>query len=133
MFTMINLRKQFLSFVIGWSLVFLAVLGFAQQSAKPPTDNQPASVSDSELRAFVKAYVENQKIRQEYEPPLSVMTDPKKYQQTQDQASAALKTSLAKQNLSIEDYNRIFNAINRDEQLRKQAMKLVEEERKRSS
>jgi uncharacterized protein YqfA (UPF0365 family) len=61
------------------------------------------------------------------------MTDPEKYKQTQDQASAALKKSLAKQNLSIEDYNRIFNAINSDEHLRKKALKLVEEEREKPS
>ena len=41
--------------------------------------------------------------------------------------------SLAKQNLSIEKYNRIYNLINNDEQLHNKALKLIDEERKMSS
>ena len=44
-----------------------------------------------------------------------------------------LKKSLAKQNLTVDEYNRIYNRINSDERLREKALKLVEEERKKSS
>jgi Domain of unknown function (DUF4168) len=128
MFTIFNLKKFFLSFVLGWSLLALGDLGIA----KAQTDKQE-KVSDAELRAFVKAYVDNQKIRQQYEPSLTDNKDPQKSQQLQDQANAELKKSLAKQNLTIEKYNSIYNQINSDEELRKKALKLVEEERKRSS
>ena len=130
---MFNLKNLSLSFVIGGSLLCLGAAGFAQQAPKSPTDNQQTSVSDSDLKAFAKAYVENQKIRQKYEPSLSKTTDPEKYKQMQDQANAELKKSLVKQDLSIEKYNRIYNLVNHDEQLHKKALKLIDEERKVSS
>ena len=127
-----NLKKFSLSFVIGWPLLGIAALSVAQETPKAQTDKQE-KVSDTELRAFVKAYVDNQKIRQRYEPSLMDNKDPQKAQQLQDQANEELKKSLAKQNLTIEKYNRIYNQINSDEELRKKALKLVEEERKKAS
>ena len=106
----------------------MGALGFAQQSATPQAENQ-TNISEAELSAFVKAYVDNQKVRQEYEPPLRHNTDPQKGQ-LQDRANAELQRSLAKQNLTVENYNRIYNRINSDEELRKKALKLIEEERK---
>ena len=133
MFTIFNLKNAFLSlFVIGCSLLAPGAIGVAQETPKAPSDQQ-SKVSDADLRAFVKAYVDNQKIRQQYEPSLKDSTDSQKDQQIQDRANAELKKSLAKQNLTIEKYNRIYNQINSDEELRKKALKLVEEERKRSS
>jgi hypothetical protein len=133
MFTIFNLKNGFFSlFVIGWSLLALNATGVAQESPKAQTDQQ-TTVSDADLRAFVKAYVDNQKIRQQYEPSLKDSTDSQKDQQIQDQANAELKKSLAKQNLTVEKYNAIYNQINSDEELRKKALKLVEEERKGSS
>jgi len=126
-----NLKKFSLRFVMGWSLLGIAALGVAQETPKAQTDKQE-KISDAELRAFVKAYVENQRIRQQYEPSLMDNKDPQKGQQLQDRANEELKKSLAKQNLSIENYNRIYNAINSDEQLRERALELVKEERRRA-
>jgi hypothetical protein len=125
--------KFFSTFVFAGSLLFLSVLGFAQQSPRTLPDDRHASVSDSDLRAFVKAYVETQKIRQEYEPALLETTDPEKNKQLHVQASAELKESLARHNLTVEQYNRIYAQVNSDEELRQKALKLIEEERKRSS
>ena len=133
MFTIFNLKNGFFSlFVIGWSLLALTAISVAQEGPKAQTDQQ-TKVSDADLRAFVKAYVDNQKIRQQYEPSLKDSTDSEKDQQIQDRANAELKKSLAKQNLTVEKYNAIYNQINSDEELRRKALKLVEEERKRSS
>jgi hypothetical protein len=77
--------------------------------------------------------VDNQKIRQKYEPPLENSTDPQKNREIQERATAELKKSLAKQNMTVEQYNRIYNRINSDERLREKALKLVEEERKKSN
>jgi hypothetical protein len=128
---MFKLNSVFL-LAVAWSLLTVGAHGLAQQPVKSQSDSQQGVISDGDLRAFVKAYVENQKIREKYEPPLSAMTDPEKYKQMQDQASGELQSSLAKQKLSIEKYNRIYNAINSDEQLRERTLRLVEEERQRS-
>jgi hypothetical protein len=126
-------KNLFWGLVVGWSLLGLSVLSFAQQSPSSKTDNPQTSVSDSDLRAFVKAYVENQKIRQKYEPTLLNTPDPEKSKPIQDQANAELKKALAKQNLTIEKYNRIYTMLNNDEQLRSKALKMIEEERKQSA
>jgi hypothetical protein len=81
----------------------------------------------------VKAYVDNQKVRQKYEPTLMETTDDEQARQIQDQASAELKQSLAKQNLTIANYNRIYTAVNGDEELRKKALQLIEQERNKTS
>jgi hypothetical protein len=124
-----KLKIFILMFVMAGALLCMSAPAFAQRSATPQAENQ-TNISEAELSAFVKAYVDNQKIRQEYEPPLRDNTDPQKGQQLQDWANAELKRSLAKQNLTVENYNRIYNRINSDEQLRKKALKLIEEERK---
>jgi len=129
MFTQFKLKIFFSVFVMGGALLCMSAPALAQQSATPQAENQ-TSISDAELRGFVRAYVDNQKIRQEYEPPLRDNTDPQKGQQLQDRANAELKKSLAKQNLTVENYNRIYNRINSDEALREKALKRIEEERK---
>ena len=126
-------KMSFAILAIGWVLLGLDAFGIAQQ----PPSGQPGSaqtkVSDDDLRAFVKVYVETQKIRQEYEPPLQKTPDPEKSRSIENAANAELKKSLAKQNLTVAQYNRIFSQVNNDEQLRKRTLKLVEEERQRSS
>jgi len=108
----------------GW-LVGIAVQGFSQAT---PAANLQANVSDAELIVFVKAYVDNQKVRQKYEPTLMATTDDEQARQIQDQASAELKQSLAKQNLTIGNYNRIYTAVNGDDALPKKALQLIEQE-----
>ena len=102
----------------------------AQQSPKAQPGSQQTTVNDSELRAFVKAYVETQRIRQEYEPALEKSNDAEKNRLIHNKANDELKKNLAKQNLTIEQYNRIFNQVNSNAQLRQKTLKLVEDERK---
>src|SRR5258706_14381535 len=120
-------KKIFLSFAIIGFLLVSGGPGSTQQATPSTANADRENISDGELRAFVKAYVDNQKIRQKYEPPLETNTDPQKYREIQEQANADLKKSLAKQNLTVEQYNRIYNRINSDDRLREQGLKLVEE------
>src|SRR4051794_14095762 len=93
-----------LSLIMGGSLLGLAAFGCAQEAPNTSNDSRPAKISDAELRAFIKAYVDNQKIRQQYEPTLMDTTDPKQSQQLQNQANTELTQSLARQNLTVEVY-----------------------------
>ena len=103
---------------------------FSQQSPKAQPGSQQATVNEKELKAFVKAYVETQRIRQEYEPALGKNKDAEKDRLIENKANDELKKNLAKQNLTVEQYNRIFNQVNSNEALRRKTLKLVEEERK---
>jgi hypothetical protein len=95
----------------------------------PTTYGQEASVTEKDLAAFVKVYVEIQKIRSEYEPALKETQEPQQRQKIQQEGEAKLNAALAKQGMEAENYNRIFGAVSADEELRKKTLKLIEQER----
>ncbi len=133
MFTRFPGRMSFSILAIGWVLLGIDALGIAQRSPSAQAASAQPNVGDDELRAFVRAYVETQKIRREYEPPLEKTTDPDKSRSIHNEANEELKKTLAKENLTVAQYNRIFSQVNNDAQLREKALKLIKEERQRSS
>ena len=58
-----------------------------------------------------------------YEPALEKSNDAEKNRLIHNKANDELKKNLAKQNLTIEQYNRIFNQVNSSEQLRQKTLK----------
>jgi DNA-binding TFAR19-related protein (PDSD5 family) len=108
---------------IGWIIVAL-VLSFSLPAV-------PAW-SDKDLRAFVKAYVEYQKIRQNYEPKMNNTRDEKEKQKIQREGDDKVKQALEKQGLTPQAYNRLFVAVNGNPQLRQKALALINDERKKS-
>ena len=128
-----NLNWKMVASIVAFSgslILGNVITAFAQQSPKAQPGSQQTTVNDSELRSFVKAYVETQRIRQEYEPALEKSNDAEKNRLIHNKANDELKTNLAKQNLTVEQYNRIFNQVNSNAQLRQKTLKLVEVERK---
>ena len=122
------------------SIVLLAGIMFAEapfalcaQQPAPPAQASSAQISDRELRAFVKTYVDTQKIRREYEPPIEKSTDPDRTLRLHQSANQELKEALARNHLTVEQYNRIFAQVNGDKALRQKVLDMVEEERKRSA
>jgi hypothetical protein len=66
MFRLFSDKKTFLGFAIICLLFGSGGLGSTQQTAPSAANADQENISDGELRAFVKAYVDNQKIRQKY-------------------------------------------------------------------
>jgi hypothetical protein len=132
MYGTIYRKMLFLGLAVCWSFLCLGALGFAQQAARPQAQDHRLDIDDEELGAFVKAYVENQKIRREFEPRLNRSKDAEEMRRIQDEANAGLKQSLAKHDLTIDQYNKIYLAVNNNEQLRAKTLKLIEDERKRT-
>jgi len=122
--------KLMLVFAVFWSGLSFSGMALPAQEGQKAAARQ-AKVSDTELRAFVKAYVEYQRIQQHYGPVLAKAKDSEK-KRIQDEANAKIMKALAKQNLTVSDYNRIFKLVNGDEPLRKKSLKLIGEERKKS-
>jgi hypothetical protein len=91
---------------------------------------QKANISDKELKAFAKAYVEVDKIRLAYEPSLRNAQSPEQVQNIQQEATVKMEKALEEQGLTSETYVRIFNVVNDDVELRGKTLKLIEEERK---
>lgn len=102
----------------------------AQSSAGP--QQSAAQINDRELRAFARAYVETQNIRRKYEPPIEKSSDPDRTRRLHQSANEELKSALARNDLTVEQYNRIFARVNSDKQLREKILEMVEEERKSS-
>jgi Domain of unknown function (DUF4168) len=104
----------------------------ADATPRQPSPAEPSNVSDKDLRAFVKAYVEYQKIRQNYEPKMNKTRDEKEKQKIQREGDDKVKQALEKQGLTPQAYNRLFAAVNGNPQLRQKALALINDERKKS-
>lgn len=108
------------------ALILLCTSSVALAQGKSP------QISDKELAAFAKAYAEVQQIRSQYEPSLQKTKNAKETERLQQEANARLKKTLDKQGLSVDRYNQIYAAVNANEDLRRKALKLVEQERRKS-
>ncbi len=127
------------SFLAG--LAFIVMTGGLFSSVTPAVYAQQrsnsgpgmaTSVTDKDLNAFVKAYVEYKRIQQAYQPSLDKVQDPKEKQRIASEANAKIKKAIEKNGLTSDKYNRIFTAVNNNQELRKKALKLIDQERKRS-
>jgi hypothetical protein len=104
----------------------------ADAAPKQGSTAESSNVSDKELRAFAKAYVEYHKIRQNYEPKMNNMRDEKEKLKIQREGDDKVKQALEKQGLTPQGYNRLFAAVNGNPQLRQKALTLIDDERKKS-
>lgn len=125
----LNRLTMFVAVPLLFSLLISPDPGFAQPSAAQSTR---AQIDDRELRAFVRTYVETQNIRREYEPPLAKTSDPDKARKLHAGANQELKDALARNNLTVEQYNRIFAQVNNDSQLRQKVLNMVDEQRQKN-
>ena len=96
-----------------------------------PADRQ-STISDNELKAFAKAYVQFHKIRAEYEPKLGGATSAQEKSQVEQEAVAKFGAALEQEGLSMQRYAALFQTISADQDLRDKALKLIKEEQARS-
>ena len=114
-------------FVASFLMLPLAKQGRAQESPK-----QQLNVSETQLRAFAKVYVEVEKIRQVYEPRMKEAKNPEESKQIQNEAVSKMQGALTNQGLTEESYTQIFEVTRADEGLRKKLIELINEERQKS-
>ena len=111
-------------FVAGFLILPFAKQGRAQESPK-----QQLNVSETQLKAFAKVYVEVEKIRQAYEPRLKEAKNPEEGKQIQSEALSKVTAALTKEGLTEESYTHIFEIARADEGLRKKLIEFINEER----
>ena len=115
--------------------IFIAgflILPFAKQARAQESPKQQMNVSETQLRAFAKVYVEIDKIRQSYEPRLKEAKNPEEGKQIQNEAVSKMQGALTKEGLNEESYTQIFEIARADEGLRKKLVELINEERHKS-
>ena len=114
-------------FVAGFLILPVAKQGQAQESPK-----QQLNVSETQLRAFAKVYVEAEKIRQAYEPRLKEAKNAQEGKQIETEAVLKMQGALTEQGLTQESYTQIFEIARADEGLRKKLIEIINEERQKS-
>jgi uncharacterized protein YggE len=122
-----SLKTVAVMFVAGFLMLPLAKQARAQESPK-----QQLNVSETQLRAFAKVYVEVEKIRQVYEPRMKEAKNPEESKQIQNEAVSKMQGALTNQGLTEESYTQIFEVARADEGLRKKLIELINEERQKS-
>jgi hypothetical protein len=112
----------------AFSLMFLGNAAFAQEKAQesPPIQGQAdsksaaAAISDQKIDAFVVAYLQVDKVRQDYSAKLGATPDATAKQQLQTEASKQMvQTVAATPGISVDEYSAILTAAQKDPALAK--------------
>lgn len=128
--------------VLLWLALIAAVGGIAAQSAvvRPSSDQESDAgsqerpeISDAELKAFAKTYVEFQRIGLAYESSLNNAGERPEGTKAQHEALLKIEQALQRQGLKHDSFARIFQTVNADERLWAKTMKLIEEEQQAQS
>ena len=93
---------------------------------------EPERVSDQELQAFAKSYVEFDKIRTASELQKSAAKTPQEKSGIEQDAMVKLSATLEREGLTIARFRALFQTIDEDDQLREKVLKLIEDEQARS-
>jgi hypothetical protein len=118
-----------------FSLMFLGNAAFAQEKVqeKPPTPGQAdsngaaAAISDQKIEAFVVAYRQVDKVRQEYTAKLDATPDPTAKQQLQTEASKQMVQAVqASPGMSVDEYSAILTAAQSDPTLAKKVQEKLQ-------
>ena len=108
-----------------------AVRGQTQAPAQQPAD-PPTQVSEQELHAFAKSYVEFHKMRTIYEPQVSVAKTAEEKTRIQQEAVAKFGSVLEREGLTMQRYAALYKTVNGNDRLREKVLKLIEDEKARS-
>jgi hypothetical protein len=108
------------------------VLSFSKQVPAQEVPKQQLNVSEPQLRAFAKVYVEVEKIREQLEPRLKETKDPVQSKEIQNDAVSKVQEALTKEGLTEETYGQIFEIARADEGLRKRLIEMIKEEKQKS-
>lgn len=114
----------------GWFGSTVAEVVGAKEKARDQQPNRQAKITDEELKAFAKTYVEFQRIRLAYESSLEYVRDRQEQSKAQHEALIKIEKAFQKQGLTQDAFARIFQTVKADERLWAETMKLIEEERR---
>ncbi len=103
----------------------------AQQANQTPATQpapamQAADISDKKLEKFADSLGEIMEIRQDFTAKLEKTGDPAEAQQLQQQANEKMMNTVEDNDLSIEEYNAINQAVQNDPQLRNKVISMIQ-------
>ncbi len=102
----------------------------AQEANAPATQPAPAvqasDISDKKLEKFADSLGEIMEIREDFTAKLEKTGDPAEAQQLQQEANEKMMNTVVDNDLSIEEYNAINQAVQNDPQLRDRVIAMVQ-------
>ncbi|WP_222910423.1 DUF4168 domain-containing protein [Pseudomonas sp. DNDY-54] len=103
----------------------------AQQANQAPATRaapamQASEISDKKLEKFADSLGEIMEIRQDFTAKLEKTGDPSEAQQLQQQANEKMMNTVVENDLSIEEYNAINQAVQNDPKLRDKVVAMVQ-------
>lgn len=103
----------------------------AQQANQAPATQaapamQASEISDKKLEKFADSLGEIMEIRQDFTAKLEKTGDPSEAQQLQQQANEKMMNTVVENDLSIEEYNAINQAVQNDPKLRDKVVAMVQ-------
>lgn len=114
--------------------IFMAA-GVSQVSAQQASQPQPqqvapvmqaSDISDKKLEKFADSLGEIMEIRQDFTAKLEEIGDPAEAQQLQQQANQKMMKTVEDNDLSIEEYNAINQAVQNNPQLRDKVISMIQ-------
>lgn len=103
----------------------------AQQASQPQAPQsapamQASDISDKKLEKFADSLGEIMEIRQDFTAKLEKTGDPAEAQQLQQQANQKMMETVEGNDLSIEEYNAINQAVQNNPQLRDKVISMIQ-------
>lgn len=103
----------------------------AQEASQPQAPQaapavQAADISDKKLEKFADSLGEIMEIREDFTAKLEQTGDPAEAQQLQQQANEKMMETVENNDLSIEEYNAINQAVQNDPQLRDKVVSMIQ-------
>tara|TARA_Y100001949_G_scaffold169228_1_gene168896 strand:- start:16581 stop:16973 length:393 start_codon:yes stop_codon:yes gene_type:complete len=103
----------------------------AQQASQPQVPQtapamQASDISDKKLEKFAESLDQIMEIRQDFTAKLEKTGDPAEAQQLQQQANEKMLETVQNNELSIEEYNAINQAVQNDPQLRDKVISMIQ-------
>ncbi len=99
-----------------------------EQQAQPmPQQQEAPEVSESQINAFVEAYIAVNEVREEYTARLQEAEDQEQAQELQQEANEAMTAAIEDNGMSIEEYQEVAMAVNADADVREQVTTMLEE------
>ena len=118
--------------ILSAFLVFGVIAPSAAQEPQTPNAVPQDKIGESDLRAFAKAYIESEKIRNEYTPKFNSANSPQEKGAVEQEAVTKFNKAVENQGLTMKQYSALYQTVSVDPQLRARVLHLVEEERGKS-
>jgi hypothetical protein len=126
--TIMKIRNILTALITAGFLASPMAMAQGEQQAQPmPQQQEAPEVSESQINAFVEAYIAVNEVREEYTARLQEAEDQEQAQELQQEANEAMTAAIEDNGMSIEEYQEVAMAVNADADVREQVTTMLEE------